>query len=138
MMKVNPAHRITCSELFAHAWFLNKKLDEMHDKQKNVLELMTEMLQEQENRTRIYNNNINNINKNPMQPSSSAKDLQSQEVLYQKPLEKASSASTRSGLLNYKGSNAKLHRTADSKSSSTIEKVFNFFLLMKICNQVSY
>jgi hypothetical protein len=50
MMKVNPAHRITSSELIFHPWFLDKKLDEMPDKQKNVLELMTDFLQEQENK----------------------------------------------------------------------------------------
>lgn len=48
MIKVNPAHRITSSELFEHPWFLDKKLDEMPET-KNVLELMTEMLQEQDN-----------------------------------------------------------------------------------------
>ena len=48
-MKVNPSHRITSSELIFHTWFLDKKLDEMPDKQKNVLELMTDFLQEQEN-----------------------------------------------------------------------------------------
>jgi len=48
MIKVNPAHRITSSELFEHPWFLDKKLDEMPET-KNVLELMTEMLHEQEN-----------------------------------------------------------------------------------------
>lgn len=50
MIKVNPAHRITSSELFEHPWFLNKKLDEMPET-KNVLELMTEMLKEQDNYT---------------------------------------------------------------------------------------
>lgn len=52
MIKVNPAHRITSSELFEHPWFLDKKLDEMPET-KNVLELMTEMLQEQDS----YENN---------------------------------------------------------------------------------
>lgn len=49
MIKVNPAHRITSSELIDHPWFRDKKLDEMPDQQKNVLELMTDFLQEQEN-----------------------------------------------------------------------------------------
>lgn len=64
MIKVNPAHRITSGELFDHPWFLEKKLDEMQDKQKNVLELMSEMLQEQEN------------NKNP----SALKDISHNEI----------------------------------------------------------
>ncbi|RNA10236.1 serine threonine- kinase 33-like [Brachionus plicatilis] len=48
MIKVNPAHRITSSELFSHAWFMNKKLNEM-ESSKNVLELMKEFREEQEN-----------------------------------------------------------------------------------------
>lgn len=48
MIKVNPAHRITSSELFNQAWFLNKKLNEI-ETSKNVLELMKEFREEQEN-----------------------------------------------------------------------------------------
>ncbi|CAF0710394.1 unnamed protein product [Brachionus calyciflorus] len=48
MIKVNPAHRITSSELFNHAWFLNKKLNEI-ETPKTVLELMKEFREEQEN-----------------------------------------------------------------------------------------
>ena len=55
MIKVNPAHRITSSELIDHPWFLDKKLDEMSDKQKNVLELMTDFLNEQENKKNTEN-----------------------------------------------------------------------------------
>lgn len=58
MIKVNPAHRITSSELFEHPWFLDKKLDEMPET-KNVLELMSEMLKEQDYENNCANNNLN-------------------------------------------------------------------------------
>lgn len=47
MIKINPAFRITSNELQTHPWFLDKKLHEINNK--NVLELMSEMLHEQEN-----------------------------------------------------------------------------------------
>lgn len=65
MIKVNPAHRITSSELVEHPWLQDKKLDEMPEA-KNVLELMAEMLQEQDNHQNncAINNNNNNDNIN--------------------------------------------------------------------------
>lgn len=48
MIKVDPVYRITSSELVHHPWFLDKKLDEIEE-QKNVFELMSDMLREQEN-----------------------------------------------------------------------------------------
>jgi hypothetical protein len=62
MVKVNPAHRITSSELCSHPWLLDKRLSEIE--QKNVLELMSEMLQEQENRSPILDSAIVSANGN--------------------------------------------------------------------------
>jgi serine/threonine protein kinase len=64
MLKVNPARRITSSELSQHPWFLNKTLQEMQDKTKNVLELMAEMLHEQEQEQKEQQKSIENDTKN--------------------------------------------------------------------------
>lgn len=65
MFKVNPAYRITSRELFSHPWFLDKKMSEVPEQQKNVLELMSEMLKEQETNSAIQAQNSNHLNGGP-------------------------------------------------------------------------
>jgi len=49
MFQVDPAHRITSSELMTHPWIMDKKLIEMPDSYKSARLLMSEMLKEQDN-----------------------------------------------------------------------------------------
>lgn len=90
MIKVNPAHRITSSELFEHPWFLDKTLGEMPET-KNVLELMSEMLEEQNN---YANNCANGSSSSSSTPLELERDLVKENKV---PSPKGSKLGTNSG-----------------------------------------
>ncbi len=120
MMRVNPAHRITCSELFDHAWFQDKKLHETHDKQKNVLELMSEMLQEQENRKFF------------LQSTSVKESKINDEIENTENGEKTSSSNSRHQTLTHKSSNMKLYPPRTNSDKTHHERVSFLILFFNI------
>lgn len=89
----------------------------MHDRQKNVLELMSEMLQEQENRkTSLQSNSAKDIDL--MTKSNDDVDIIVPEK--KKPVEKSSSAQSRHQTLTPKSSNTKLSSMgASSRAESS-------------------
>jgi len=124
MLKVNPAHRITSSELVEHPWFLNKKLNEMPET-KNVLELMSEMLKEQEN----YQNNCainqqnNSQNIEPDPEPVYVNENKVPNLKFQSLSQKSNCSNTRMPSSRYENLTGRYtDRSSDKKTSSRYKK----------------